>query len=633
MNNRLQLRGLNQVDDDTSEEELDELFESLNAGSVEIANLLMDIIFEVRDGKLEGAKARIEQYYSQAVPVQDDARLEAEAVGDAVNSDNLALLTGLSAEQLKDLFSPEKFQEWMLFLHPDQKLIAEADYETSAVLTGVSGSGKTCVLVHRARNLARKYPGERIGVMTLNRSLSRLISNLLDALCTPGERQNIFVMAFYDYFESLVRVFGPEEELNQLRALCDGHHAGADIQQSIDRVDPKTYAREFDPLSGECLDDTWDIFLEQPTVRTLMAYFKEHLWKLDDWVDPSSYLREEFSLIRSALPTSLRIKGYLELDRSGRSIPLPKAIREHVLNLLLLYEETMLAGGILDELGLTLTLVPHLLKFKSLPDEKRFRCLLIDEFQDFSTRDLALLRLIPTSPENGLFLAGDTVQRVMVKDLRLRAVMLDRNSVRWESITKNYRNSRQILRTAALLAKQYGDKAKSQGEEVEVLDPEIAVRETCNPKAISCMPQSELSIAWQYASEALSIQTAVAWSVCIVTACPEKISVSQIIDAKPAELNVKVEQITGDYTRTKDTLSVGDMSAVKGFEFSQVIVVGCGAEYLPIKGRAREEEWRDALRLYVTMTRARDEVRLLYQGAPSRFLTLMQEGLDWSTAT
>lgn len=629
VSDRLRLRALNQVDDTTSEEVIEELIDSLTEFDPDIATLMMDVIFEIREGNLAGAKARIEQFNNEAVAVQDDSVLEAEAIADQVNSDNLAVLTGLSEDSLKELFSPEKFQEWMLFLHPDQKRISEAEYDQPVVLTGVSGSGKTCVLVHRARHLAKKYPGQRIGVLTLNRSLSRLISNLVDSLCSEAERENIVVMAFYDYFSGLVRRFGPKRELQQLADLSKGHQIESGIRRTIDQVDPLTFAREFDPLSGETLDDTWDLYLEQPTVRTLMTYFQDHLWRHDDWVDPARYLREEFSLVRSAVPTSTRTEDYKELDRSGRGIPLPESIRRHVLDLLLLYEETMLSGGVLDELGLTLALLPHLADLKQLPDEERFRCLLIDEFQDFSTRDLALLRLIPTAKENGLFLAGDTVQRVMVKDLRLGAVGLDIISAKRERMTKNYRNSRQILQTAALLANEYRSRAKGLGEDIEFLDADLAVRETNRPKAIVCKADEEIKTAWKFAREALSISSAAPWSVCIVTACPELISVQSILAAKPDDLPVKAAQVTGDYTRSSDTLSVGAMIDVKGFEFTQVIIVGCGEGVLPMSGCAKEEQWRDALRLYVAMTRARDEVRLLYSGKPSEFLIDMKDGLDW----
>jgi hypothetical protein len=46
------------------------------------------------------------------------------------------------------------------------------------VLKGASGSGKTCILVHRARYLARKYPGQRIAVLTLSETLAGLLQKV-----------------------------------------------------------------------------------------------------------------------------------------------------------------------------------------------------------------------------------------------------------------------------------------------------------------------------------------------------------------------------------------------------------------------------------------------------------------------
>ncbi|MBB5353823.1 hypothetical protein HNR46_004087 [Haloferula luteola] len=626
---RLLVRALSGVDDETSDEELAILIEDLSDVDKTIANLMLDLIFEVREGNLDSAKTRLEQHHAEAVAIQDAEELEQAAVSDVTNSESLMNLTGLDEEQLKDLFSPGKFHKWMLFLNPEQKRVAEADYDRPTVLTGVSGSGKTCVLVHRARNLARKYPGERIGVITLSRSLTRLIDNLITQLCTPEERANIHVMAFYDYFTTLVDHFGPEAELAQLRELAEQHDERDEIVRVIDRVDPKTYAREFAVRSGETLADTWELYCDQDSVRTLLTYFRDHLYKYDDWVDSRKYLRDEFSLVRSAVPTSNRVNGYMELERHGRAIRFTDAVKKRVLDLLLLWEETMLHGGMLDELGLTLALVPHLTELKTLPPEMRFRCLLIDEYQDLSTRDLALLRLIPTAGENGFFLTGDTVQRVMVKDLRLGAVGLDIISSTRERILKNYRNSRQILEAASYLANIYGREAKELGEDIEVLDPELAVRETSYPVAEQCRPGDEVARAWEYARECLQPDTAVPWSICIVTASPEEISPADIIAACPADFPVKAGQITGDYVEKKDTLSVASMADVKGFEFSLVLIVGCGEGTLPSKGSCERESWREALRLYVAMTRARDEVRLFYAGAPSKFLTAMNKGLYW----
>lgn len=622
-------RQLLSINEDTGDDEIQEFMEALIAWDAQIGNLMFDVVCLLRTGNTEGAHARIEQFRGKALPVQNDAVLEEQALASTVNSDAAVVLSRVSEETVKRLFEPDRFQDWMIWLHPEQERIAKADYDKATVLTGVSGSGKTCVIVHRARHLASKYPGQRIGVLTLNRSLSRLIQNLVNDLCSEDERQNIVVMAFYDYFKFLVEHFGPQQYLAHLADLAKSHRHAVHIRRAIEQVDAARFAREFDPLSGETLQDTWDLFIDQPQTRAGLGLFSAHLHAHQKSIDAKRYLQEEFSLVRSAVSVVSRKNDYLEMDRAGRAVRFPKRIRSLVLDLLLLFEETMLTGGILDELSLTQALLPSRSKLRDLPDSMRFRCLLVDEYQDFSTLDLSLLRLIPTSSENGLFLAGDPVQRVLVKSLKMSAVGLDIISSTRERITKNYRNSKQILQAAALLANQYVEKANSQGEDVELLDPELAVRETCSPVALQVKVGHELEAAWRLAVECLGAKSAVPWSVNIATACPAVISVDDIIKAQPENCPCKVDRITGDYTRARDTLTVGTVSDVKGFEFSMIILVGCGKNSLPTPGHCADEAWREALRLYVAMTRGRDQVYLVYSGEPSEFLEAMRPALKW----
>ena len=64
-------------------------------------------------------------------------------------------------------------------------------------MTGVSGSGKTCALLHRANRLATSY-AERVLVLTLNQALADLLELMIERL--PGARsQRIEVMSYYKY--------------------------------------------------------------------------------------------------------------------------------------------------------------------------------------------------------------------------------------------------------------------------------------------------------------------------------------------------------------------------------------------------------------------------------------------------
>jgi superfamily I DNA/RNA helicase len=585
---------------------------------------LQDVISLAKAGDLPGAEARIRLRKGEACPVVDAQGLTQNAIASDANSDQVLVLSDLDPAELERLLDPSRFQEWMLFLHPDQRRVAEADFNKPVVLTGVSGSGKTCILVHRARYLTRKYPGERIGILTLNRSLARLLRHLVDQLCLGHEAQNIHVMAFYDYFSQLLGELGPGEYLDQLSSQVPASSAMQDVFRGVNR---QRLAREFDPLSGETTEDTWHDFYatQHPELK---EWFADVCHYLEEYrIDASRYLREEFTLVRSAFTVTER-STYLDADkfpRAGRTIPLLAKHRADILRLLLYFEEYMLFGEVLDVLELTLAVTPTFRKIRELPPEKRFRCLLVDEFQDFSTLDLRLLLWVPPrDTENALFLTGDPVQKILVKRVSLRDAGLAEGSAIYRRIRKNYRNSRQILRAASKLANLYGELARKSGEDIEVIDPELAVHETAKPIALKTNHQ--VKKAWEIAQSCLAQGQTQAWTICIATASPHKYSTDSLLTLRPASLQAEV--LSGDYMKRPDNVVVSTLNDIKGFEFNLVLVVGCDLGVCPAADVPEGEIWRDALRFYVCMTRARDQIYLLHESEPSPFILQMEDTID-----
>lgn len=615
-------KSLLKLDENSSEEDIQEALDVIQIFYPNEAMVFLDMVLEVRAGRHEAASLRWQQHLGEAAAVTEDNKLQRMAVASHANADTLIVLNHLSTEEQQRLFEPDRFEDWMLFLHPDQKEIVEKESERPIVLNGVSGSGKTCILVHRARALARKHKDKIIGVITLNRSLAHLIKNLVHDLCVDGESERIKVYAFYDYFKLLLKHYGPDA---YFEALSEFVEPGSPMARVIEKMDRKNFANEFDPNSGETLDHTWDDFTDQ---KHFKDWFEPVFKHLDDYrVDVWDYLREEFSLIRSACPMAIRVKEYCssDFDRSGRGVAIPQKIREDVLRLLLFYQEYMFAGQLLDELELAQAVFPARAKIKTLPESLRFHALLIDEYQDLSTLDLLILRNIPTSTKDALFLAGDATQKVHVKSLRMKGAGLDILSADWVPIRKNYRNSRQILKAASTLAQHYAKDASKEGEDVKILDPELAVRETCKPITIDA--QDQIGKAWQLISDCLDDVKALPWSVCIATAAPSAHSVAEIIRRAPS--NLKAKALSGDHIREKDTVVVGTIQDVKGFEFSMVVIVGCTEGVFPPPRTHKDELWRHAFRLYVAMTRARDQVYLLYHAKPSRFLVVMKDEITW----
>jgi superfamily I DNA/RNA helicase len=629
---RLEVKFLKGVTEDTDPTAIDEVLGEID--DKRLARCLGDILTHIRRGQIAEANAAYDLYTGRAVAANTSPAVEDEAIRNDINSDVICLMGDLALEEVQRLLAPSAFEEWMLFLHPEQRKIVEAHFDRPAVLKGVSGSGKTVVLIHRARRLAQLYPNEQIGILTLNRSLAVLLKNLLNKLCVEGEQERIEVFAFYDYFKKILSHLGAEQYLqNIIDALHSQHEMLPALEQALQRH--RNIANDFEPRSGETLDDTWeDYWRSELQKEDNMARRKK---AVEDAIrgefDVEAYLRDEFSLIRSAFPwrqrSDMRGESYYSYDRRGRSIPFNEGVRQNVLRMLLRYEEYMFAGQMLDELGLAQALYPSINRLQELPGSLRKRCILVDEFQDFSTLELRLISQLPTARENGLFMTGDTIQKVLVKDFNLAAACLDRNYVTARTIRKNYRNSRQILHAASILARKYGDEAARSDVSFEVLDPELAERETAMPIALKS--NHAIEAAWKVAMEWLSDKGCARWNVCLASANPALVPLRQIVDKAPDGVLAAI--LTGDYGERKHTVSVGYLADVKGFEFSLIVVVGCSRDVLPSPGLPTGERWRDALRLYVAMTRGRDQVVLTYEDEPSEFLLAMTTALRWDECT
>jgi hypothetical protein len=599
-----------QLDETSSDNEIRDTLEMI--ADNDVRSFLFDIVNLIRGGDRLGAETRLRLRLGTSLPVNDAGVFAQTAAGSGANSDQALVINALSKEELDRLLDPVHFHDWMLFLHPDQKSLAESEFDRPVVLTGVSGSGKTCVLVHRARHLARKYPGQKIGILTLSRDLAGLLQNLVNLLLTEEERQNVTVHTFYDVFRACLKHLGPDKYFTQLGSQVDaGSHLHTALAQAKERW-PDRMVWNCDPISKVRVEDEWEDFYmsRHPSLHEWMDGILKYLEK--NGLDASRYLEEEFTLIRSQFTVPNR-GNYLLTEkrniRAGRVIEFRKEMRQDVLRLLLFWEEWLLAGGMIDDLGLTQALMPLHVEMQQLPSDLRFRCLLADEFQDFSTLDLQMFRrIVPITQPDALFVCGDMVQKILVKRQSLEDAALVQGPAIKKSILKNYRNSKQVLRAASRLANHYGAMANSQDEEIEVLDPELAQRES-NPPII-LKTDDQITKAWEIAIECTQGNKTEPWTVCIATACPRKLSVSDILAKRP--MNLAARSLSGDCILHPEEVVVGTISQLKGFEFRLVLILGCDAGDFPERGVPPQEVWRDALRLYVAMTRGRDQVYLLH---------------------
>src|SRR3546814_647264 len=91
-------------------------------------------------------------------PSLDPAAEAEERIRDAITQHGaLAGISPLfSADEISRL-AAAPIEEWMIFLHPDQRSVVQQRYSGPARVRGSAGTGKTVVALHRAAELAQRY--------------------------------------------------------------------------------------------------------------------------------------------------------------------------------------------------------------------------------------------------------------------------------------------------------------------------------------------------------------------------------------------------------------------------------------------------------------------------------------------
>lgn len=491
----------------------------------------------------------------------------------------------------------------ILDLHPNQKRLVEQTYNGPASLVGVSGSGKTSVLVHRADYLAKRYPQQSILVLTLNTALSCLIRELLSGLCAPAVRSRIKVMTIHQYCYRVLKT-----------------------------ITPGRLAEKQDPQSGEDMASCWHDFMRKPDSVKIVEPILTALQSRRDDVDGPAYVLDELTWIRSGFGRDERDR-YLNCDRIGRGVPLPTLqtpegktnddselempldSRLRLIDLLTQYEEYMAFGGLLDDCGVALEAFSLRKQMKSF-DVLRARCVLIDEFQDCSSVELAVVAEIPTEEENGLFLTGDPVQKVSSTQHDLDRAGIDIEG-RETILNQNYRNSRQILEAAFAIVETYRDVAPVQEE--NVISPKFSSHEGPRPCIYSCSSQDEQT---ELLTRFLSLTSPEEFdSTCIVSPREQSLNdFEEICAARDWEVFRISGEMNQDEIIGKGGIKLSLMQDVKGYEFNQVYLLDLTDLHLLREKMPWEERWRVAFQMYVAMTRARERLVMSYVLNRSTFL-------------
>lgn len=538
---------------------------------------IYDTFVKLRQGDIKAAANCVASLRGDIVSPEPDTEIK--------DSEDFHVITTNSPRELEQFeyyIRNADYRDWMMFMHPEQQRMATAEFSGPTKLTGVSGSGKTCIVVKRAITLAERYPDGKILVLTLNRPLAGLIQDLVLSCCAfPKVRDRIKVVPFFELCQEFLGEFEPKN-----KNIYDDQTWKT--KEHIDDVWREYYRLELNNRGAECMLPVHDSLISQG-------------------IDAERYIREEFDWIRSAMSYNQR-ERYLDIERSGRSYPLLKEFRSMLLNGLEEWEDKMRDVGITDYLGVATALYHHRDKL-----QPNYRCILIDECQDFGTIELELVVVLAEDGPDNLFFCGDAAQHVSWKHQSFKGAGIFLPGARSRKIDQNYRNSRNILQVAYEILCNNLTEEMIEKEDFEILDPKFANFSGPMPLRLKAdLLEDEIAYATAYARSELEgyPNRKACIAICGYTL--------QQIQELGNRNNLPV--LEGTLSIEKESLFLSDLEQTKGFEFDLVCIVNASKGVIPNPATPSHEQFRDLSKLYVAMTRAKLKLILSYSGDPSPYL-------------
>ncbi|MBO4205100.1 UvrD-helicase domain-containing protein [Micromonospora echinofusca] len=328
-------------------------------------------------------------------------------------------------EELRRVIEGGDFGAWRIFLHPEQRRYVDRSYSGPFRLSGGAGTGKTVVLVHRTRALARRDPDARIVLTTFTTNLAEALGDNLTQLDPRiPQTKNLGVPGVYV--------------------------TGVDALASAVL---RTAGRGLAPAMREVLGEE----RSTPLTRTAPTRWREVVESTGTMLPPEianeTFLASEYAHV--VLPNKVHDEaGYLRVRRPGRGVALDRARRRAVWALVEAYRARCRADGSLDFTEAAAVAAAHLTAADAHPADH----VLVDEGQDLSPTHWLLLRAAVGEHPDDLFIADDSHQRIYGT-----RVVLGRHGVaivgRSQRLTLNYRTTAQNLHYAMtiLAGGQYVD--------------------------------------------------------------------------------------------------------------------------------------------------------------------------------
>jgi len=369
--------------------------------------------------------------------------------------------------------------------------------------------------------------------------------------------------------------------------------------------------------------------IEKPAFCDSRTIFKYP--EIKDAIDKSGYssefLEEEIKWLYGADITSL--EQYKKTQRFGRGAG-TRVKKEAIWNFFLTYREVQKKNGKLDYSACGQFVLEN-----TNPEGqyKKFTHIVVDEIQDFSINDIkAMVRM--TEGQNSIAFLGDMAQAVYKRRFRWKDTGVVLPAKKFE-LTKNYRNTRQIILSADTLLQNEYQRREHPREEYTAR--ELPEKEGVRPQI--CFFKNREDQLWFIRKKLKELGGNDGEKNIIIY---RKNSSRSTLLADMGEKESGFEYITlvedkkiaravfSDVdNKAVQTLYLTTMHSAKGLEFSNVFIIDLNSDVFPVIGseESREEDIDKERRLlYVAMTRAMKNLYLISSGEPTQFFAEIDPG-------
>lgn len=495
-------------------------------------------------------------------------------------------------EELRRVVDGGDFGAWRVFLHPEQRKYVSRSYKGPFRLSGGAGTGKTVVLLHRARHLARANPQARVLVTTFT-------TNLADQMRADLARLDPDLPLVDQLGQVGARVAG-------IDALASAvlKRAGADISIDAETV----LGTATSQVTGRTTNTAWQSAIDDadgPLPQVLRS---------------DAFFAAEYAAI--ILPNLITDRqAYYKVRRPGRGVALDRAKRAAVWDVVESYRARARIEGTIDFSEAATLAAVHCGRVGEATGEYLADHVLVDEGQDLSPAHWLLLRALVDEGRNDLFIAEDSHQRIYGQRIVLSAYGI-KIVGRSQRLTLNYRTTAQNLAWAVQVL-----------QDGTFLDLEEGAEKSSDYRSARSGPAPRLHPCANLSEELDRAAVLVkGWGE--GSAAPETVAVlvryssqRDRVVAGLGERGVTVRAVDRGSVKAGQPV-VMTMHRAKGTEFSKVLLFGVNNASIPgpLKEQGYSEDaaadalLRERSLLYVAATRARDELAISWSGAASEFV-------------